>query len=132
VEKPRSPLREGLRAAPGVPEFHLHLGGQLVALGREEEAAEVFATGLGLAQEPDVRLRLLVEPTGLLPDSAERDQRLKEAMAPGGHLIAAAMARVMLSTGPSRRPGPRRADSTMVVHTPRAPRESPQALEVPE
>lgn len=128
AEKGVALAERALREAPGVAEFHWHLGRRLVALGRESEAAGVFAKGLGRAEEPDVRSRLLVELAALLPDSPEREERLREAMKPGGNLIAAAMAEVMLRRGPSQRPDPRRADSTRVVHTHHPPREVLQLL----
>jgi tetratricopeptide (TPR) repeat protein len=135
LEKPNLSAEEGvelarraLREAPGVPELQWHLGRHLVALGLEEEARQVFAEGLARAEEPDVRSRLLIELAALLPASEGRDERLREALAPGGHLIAAAMAGVMLRTGPSQRPDPRRADSTVVVHKRHLTREELELL----
>lgn len=116
AEESMALVERALRETPAVAEFHWHLGRRLVALGREGEAVGAFAEGLARAEEPDVRSRLLVELAALLPDSPERKERLREAMKPGGHLIAAAMAEVMLHKGPSQRPDPRRADSTRVVH----------------
>ena len=95
--------RRGSSDAAGVPEFQLHLGRLLASLGREDEAREALAAGLRQAEEPDIRSRLLVESAAWVPPSAERDRRLHEAMEPGGNLVAAAMARVMLFTETGQR-----------------------------
>jgi tetratricopeptide (TPR) repeat protein len=95
--------RQGLSEAPGVPAFHLYLGLYLAQLGQDDEARGVFAEGLRLAEEPDIRSRLLVQAAFLDKLSPERTRRLEEAMAPGGNLAAGAMAAVMLRTRPAPR-----------------------------
>ena len=83
---------------PGVAAFHLILGQTLGALGREEEAREAIAEGLRQARELDIRSRLLVESSRREPRARESQRMLHEALAPGGNLVAAAMAKVMLFT----------------------------------
>jgi tetratricopeptide (TPR) repeat protein len=95
--------RRAVSDVPGLPAFHLYLGIYLAQLGQEGEARRVLAEGLRLAVEPDLRSRLLVQVAFLDTASSVRDRRLQEAMAPGGNLAAAAMAAVMLRTGPPRR-----------------------------
>jgi tetratricopeptide (TPR) repeat protein len=87
---------QGLSETPAVPAFHLYLGIYLSFLGQKYEARKAIAEGLERAEEPDLRSRLLVQFAELNPCSPERNQRLHEAMAPGGNLAAAAMAAVML------------------------------------
>jgi tetratricopeptide (TPR) repeat protein len=88
--------RQGLGEAPTVPAFHLYLGIYLDRIGQRDEARRAVNEGLVLAEEPDLRSRLLLQFALLNPDSPERDQRLHEAMAPGGNLAVAAMAAVTL------------------------------------
>ncbi|WP_224245101.1 tetratricopeptide repeat protein [Hyalangium gracile] len=90
---------QGISEAPRVPAFHLQLTRDLARLGRETEARQVLAEGLEVAEEPDIRSRLLVESARQEAPSPVRDRKLHEAMAPGGNLVAAATAVVMLRVG---------------------------------
>jgi len=92
--------RLGVQGAPSVASFYLTLGGALAQLGREAEAREVLAEGLRQAREPDIRSRLLVEAARHDAGSAQSQRMLREALAPGGNLVAAAMAQVMLHSTP--------------------------------
>lgn len=75
----------------------LTLGQLLIGLKKSWEALEALEVGLAHAQEPDVRSRLLFARAMLEPpDSVHRAEMLEDAMAPGGSLVAAAMARVAL------------------------------------
>ena len=88
--------RQGLLEAPAVPAFHLYLGLYLDRLGQRDEARKAVIEGLVRAEEPDLRSRLLLQFALLNPDSPEREQKLHEAMMPGGNLATAAMAAVTL------------------------------------
>jgi tetratricopeptide (TPR) repeat protein len=92
--------RLGVQAAPTVASFHLTLSQALAALGQEGEAREVLAEGLRQAQEPDIRSRLRVEAARRDSHAPESQRMLREALAPGGNLVAAAMASIMLRTAP--------------------------------
>ncbi len=95
--------RQAIGEAPGVPELQLQLARQLKALDREDEARAALEVGLAQAEEPDIRSRLLIESAADAAPSADRDKMLREAMEPGGNLVAAAMARVLLHSGTGQR-----------------------------
>jgi tetratricopeptide (TPR) repeat protein len=80
--------------------IHLLLGGALVKLGRADEGEAAYRRGLAIAEEPDVRTRLLVALAGRTADSTEKERLLHEAVELGGNLVAAAMASVMLRASP--------------------------------
>ncbi|MFY1824470.1 hypothetical protein ACN47A_01015 [Myxococcus fulvus] len=97
--------RQAIGAAPGVPGLHLQLGRQLTALDRKDDARAALEVGLAQAEAPDLRSRRLVESAADAAPSADRDRMLHEAMEPGGNLVAAAMARVLLPLGSPPVPG---------------------------
>jgi tetratricopeptide (TPR) repeat protein len=98
-------LRRAIRVAPGVPEFKLHLGRAQASGGPNAEALQYLTEGLEQAEEPDIRSRLLVECALHLPATSPRRQELLyKALAPGGNLVAAAMAQVMLRTNTGQAP----------------------------
>lgn len=80
--------------------LHLLVGGALVKLGRDDEGEAAYRRGLAMAEEPDVRTRLLVALAGRTADSTERARLLHEAVDLGGNLVAAAMASALLRTSP--------------------------------
>ena len=85
-----------LAVNPDVPLLHLFRGKNLTALGRLEEAAAAYRSGLQRADEPNVRSALLTELGAILPPSAERTSVLRQAVELNGDLVAAAMAFVSL------------------------------------
>jgi len=87
-----------LKEADIAPLRLLH-GRYLLRLGRRGEAAAALRRGLELADEPDVRTRLLVELSAVAADEAERRKLLEEAAALKGNLVASAMATLMLRFG---------------------------------
>ncbi|MCC6555544.1 MAG: tetratricopeptide repeat protein [Polyangiaceae bacterium] len=87
--------RRTLHAAPGLPALYLHLGAQLAALGRDDDARTALADGIARAREPGIRTRLLAKAATLTPPSSARDSLLDEAIALRGDLVSAAMAAVM-------------------------------------
>lgn len=87
--------RRTLDAAPGLPALYLHLGAQLAALGRDDDARTALADGLSRAREPSLRAQLLARAATLEPPSPARDKLLEEAIALRGDLVSAAMAAVM-------------------------------------
>jgi tetratricopeptide (TPR) repeat protein len=76
----------------GLAPFHHQHGRALQALDRLPEAAMTIRQGLRVAQEPDIRTRLLVDLAGVLPAGPERKALLQEAAALQGNLVAAAQA----------------------------------------
>lgn len=89
-----------LKQAPEVAAVYLALGNAFLALRRIDEARAAFKAGLTKNPEPDVasRLKLRLALSGA-PD-AEGLKLLDEAAAPGGNLVAAAMAKIARRTAP--------------------------------
>jgi tetratricopeptide (TPR) repeat protein len=87
-------IDQGLQQAPDLPFFHYQLGKLL----RDQPASAITAyrRGLTVADEPDIRTRLLVELAGLLDPGPERRALLEEALSLEGNLVAQATARLML------------------------------------
>jgi tetratricopeptide (TPR) repeat protein len=81
--------------------LYLLLGDALDKLDRDAEAAEAYRRGLAIAEEPDIRTRLLVALGLKAKDPLERTQRLHEAIDLSGNLMAAAMAAVVLTSNPA-------------------------------
>ena len=82
-----------------VAPFHLQQGIVQSALGNSDRALRAFRKGLEVAQEPDVRTRLLTQLAGVLPAGAERTAILKEAVSVKGNLVASATAAFLLRCG---------------------------------
>jgi tetratricopeptide (TPR) repeat protein len=76
--------------------LRLHLGDALRALGRDPEAEDAYRRGLAVAEEPDIRTRLLVALAAIVP--ASKTRLLHEAIEVAGNLVAAAMARTILAS----------------------------------
>lgn len=89
-----------LARAPRVGLLHLLRARQLARLGRAAEAVQALRDGLAADPEPDTRARLLVELGATAGDPEERAALLTAARAPGGNLVAAAMAGLLLATTP--------------------------------
>jgi tetratricopeptide (TPR) repeat protein len=87
---------KAIAAGASVALLYLLHGKALAALGRGAEAEAAFRHGLTLADEPDVKTRLLVELGVLIEVPAERNTLLREARDLKGNLVAAAMAHVAL------------------------------------
>jgi tetratricopeptide (TPR) repeat protein len=98
VDRKLEVIRAALTKAPSMPLLHLHAGRCLAALGRRPEAEAAYRRGLDCAEEPDTRTRLLVDLGCLLPPGEERDRLLREAVALGGNLVAAATATLVLKS----------------------------------
>jgi tetratricopeptide (TPR) repeat protein len=79
----------------------LLLGDALSALGRPAEAVEAYQRGLAIAEEPDVRTRLLVALGSKTTDPVERMRWLHEGIELAGNLMSAAVARLMLAPNPA-------------------------------
>ena len=77
--------------------LHLTLAEALAKLGRKTDAEAACRRGLGCAEEPDIRTRLLVALANATANPAERRQLLHEAIELSGNLVAAAMATMMLA-----------------------------------
>jgi len=80
--------------------LHLQKGRALAQLKRSDEARAAFDRGLSVAEDVDVRTRLLVELANCTRDPMQRTQLLEDAIALSGNLVAAAMAKVMLRAAP--------------------------------
>jgi tetratricopeptide (TPR) repeat protein len=74
----------------------LHLGDALRALGRDPEAEDAYRRGLAVAEEPDIRTRLLVALGAMV--AAANPRLLHEAIEVDGNLVAAAMAKMILAS----------------------------------
>jgi tetratricopeptide (TPR) repeat protein len=81
--------------------LRLLLGDALSELGRPAEAMEAYRHGVAIAEEPDVRTRLLVALARCATDRAEKTRRLLEGIELAGNLTAAAMATLMLASNPA-------------------------------
>ncbi|MBX9693010.1 MAG: hypothetical protein K2Z81_11545 [Cyanobacteria bacterium] len=75
--------------------LHLFMGKSLQSLGRNENAYQFIRQGLIVAEEPDVRTRLLVAAATVAPPGPDRDWFLESAIELNGNLVSAAMARVL-------------------------------------
>jgi tetratricopeptide (TPR) repeat protein len=99
---PRERLKLARRALTDAPRFgqpHLAEGRALLLLGQPDEAERAFRRGIRVADEPDVRSRLLFELGALVENDTERTRVLEEAQLLRGNLVAAAMARFLLGYG---------------------------------
>jgi hypothetical protein len=76
--------------------FHLYAGDALIRLSHAAEAEAEYRRGLAIAEEPDVKTRLLVALGGRVKDKAEKERLLMEAGALRGNLVAAAAATLAL------------------------------------
>jgi tetratricopeptide (TPR) repeat protein len=81
--------------------LRLQLGEALRKLGRHADAEEAYRRGLAIAEEPDVRTRLLFALGVTTKDPLEKTQRLHEAIDLAGNLVAAAMATLVLASNPA-------------------------------
>jgi tetratricopeptide (TPR) repeat protein len=75
--------------------IHLVAGDALARLDRGTEAEAAYRRGLAIAEEPDVKTRLLVALGGRVEDRRERARLLAEAGELRGNLVAAAMAAML-------------------------------------
>lgn len=89
-------VRSALKRHPIAPLFLLEAKAR-ADLGQDAEAERAARAGLACAEEADVRTRLLVR-LATLAQYPERGYLLEEATALEGNLVAAAMARVMLTS----------------------------------
>jgi tetratricopeptide (TPR) repeat protein len=76
--------------------LHLAHGDALRDLDRPAEAEAAYRRGLAIAEEPDVRTRLLLALGASVADPLEKRSLLAEASELNGNLVAAATAAVML------------------------------------
>ena len=76
--------------------LHLVAGNALQRLGRAAEAETEYRNGLAIAEEPDVKTRLLTALGGHIAERGEKERLLLQALELRGNLVAAAMATVML------------------------------------
>ncbi|MBK7539970.1 MAG: tetratricopeptide repeat protein [Myxococcales bacterium] len=81
--------------------LQLCLGNALLRLGRAEEAEQAYRRGLAVAEEPDVRTRLLVALGARKAGEEQGVRWLREAISLGGNLLASAMATVILASQPA-------------------------------
>lgn len=91
--------KQALAEAPRFGQPHLAEGRALLLLGNPDEAERAFRRGVRVADEPDVRSRLLFELGALVENDTERTRVLEEAQLLPGNLVAAAMARFLLGYG---------------------------------
>jgi tetratricopeptide (TPR) repeat protein len=87
------------RRALGAKEMgllHLTAGDTLARLDRDAEAEAEYRRGLAIAEEPDVKTRLLAALGGRVADPLEKARLLQEAIDLRGNLVSAAMATAML------------------------------------
>lgn len=80
--------------------LYLNLGNALMKQQQRAEAEAAYRQGLAIAEEPDVRTRLLVGLGTAAEESRARREALNEARALNGNLVAAAMATVVLAHMP--------------------------------
>ncbi len=90
-------VEKALTQAPGLALLHEIQGKAARAQGMTRAAEKAYRRGLELAEEPDVKTRLLVDLGAIAGDKAEKRRLLEEAAALAGNLVAAAMARVVLA-----------------------------------
>ena len=77
--------------------LHLARGKILRATQRAKEAEAAYRFGLDVADEPDVRTRLLVDLAAVVDAADERRELLQEAVDLNGNLVAAATAALVLA-----------------------------------
>jgi len=85
-----------LRQGPELALVHLHSGAILVQCGERQRAEGYFRRGLEVAEEADVKTRILVQLAVLLEASVDRRRCFQEAVQLNGNLMAAAQAAVAL------------------------------------
>ena len=88
--------RRAIEKAP-IGLLFLGLGDVLSKMKRTEEAEKAYRKGLEVAEEPDVKTRLLTHLGANLADEGEKSRLLGEAIELQGNLVAAAMAVVALA-----------------------------------
>lgn len=89
--------RETLDKYSGYAECYLWLGKIMVQEGKNEEALEQYRKGLVVAEDPDVKSRLLVNISLLTSDQTEKISLLKEcAQIEKGNIVARATAIYLL------------------------------------
>lgn len=81
--------------------LRLALGHALDEQGRRDEAEDAYRRGLAIAEEPDVRTRLLVALANRISDPQAKARCLRDAVNLAGNLVAAATAAVMLVSQPA-------------------------------
>lgn len=86
-----------LRQAPNLPHLHLTHGNVLRTLGQERDALDAYRRGLQVAEEADIRTRLLLNVALHTRNKAEKQALLNEAVELAGNLVAAATARIVLA-----------------------------------
>ena len=91
---------EGFANAP-LSLFQLSLGHALSKLNRQTDAEQAFRKALAIAEEPDVRTRILVALGSNVAAEDERTRLLTEAVELRGNLVASAMAVVLLAAAKS-------------------------------
>lgn len=89
-------LEAAAEHAPQIPLLQLILAETHRALGQAERGLAAIERGLEFEPDADVRTRLLLNKA-LLGEDGERRGLLKEAVALNGNLVAAAMARLILT-----------------------------------
>jgi tetratricopeptide (TPR) repeat protein len=77
--------------------LYLALGDALCKLRRTSEADDAYRRGLEIAEEPDVRTRLLAGLGSIVGDEAEKLRLLQEAIGLRGNLVAAAMSALLIA-----------------------------------
>src|SRR5262249_485298 len=88
---------QALQRAPDLPILHYLHGKNLKALNRADDAARALRRALAVADEPDLRTRVLVELAGVVSDKDEGRRLLQEAVSLDGNLVASATAPIMLA-----------------------------------
>ncbi len=86
-----------LQQNPGLALLHQLRGKNLRALNQGSAAASAYRRGLECTQEPDIQTRLLLDLAAVVNDPEEKHRLLEQAVAQGGNLVAAAMARILLA-----------------------------------
>ncbi len=87
--------QEWLQRHADLASLYLFLGKSLQAAEQDENAYQCFRQGLIVAEEPDVRTRLLVAAASVSPPGPDREWFLESAVEENGNLVSAAMARVL-------------------------------------
>jgi tetratricopeptide (TPR) repeat protein len=87
-------LRQMTDRYPNLPHAHLAMGQVLIETGNEEEGVAFLRRGLACDCEPDVQTRLLLRLGISMKDDGR--EMLERAVAVGGNMMAAAMAKVIL------------------------------------
>jgi hypothetical protein len=88
--------RKAIEQHPRFAPLYLLLGDALRDRDAAKEAEAAYRQGLAVADEPDIRTRLLCALVAILPPEApERPDLLREARALEGNLVARAMTRFL-------------------------------------